>query len=62
MFGQSDHVRIYARDYVERLKRCGFAVRLFNWWEEPELAGADNRYGLLQDESLFLVTKPTGIN
>lgn len=58
VFGQSDHVRIYAMDYVERLNRSGFTVRLFNWWEDPELVGADNRYGLLQDESLFLVSKP----
>ena len=58
VFGQSDHVRIYAMDYVERLNRSGFAVKLFNWWEDPELVGVDNRYGLLQDESLFLVTKP----
>ena len=57
-FGQSDHVRIYAMDYVERLEGSGFSVTLFNWWEDPELVDTDNRYGLLQDESLFLVTKP----
>ncbi len=27
--GQCDHVRIYAMDYVDRLKRAGFVVELF---------------------------------
>lgn len=58
VFEQSDHVRIYAMDYVERLTRSGFTVRLFNWWEDSELVNSDNHYGLLQDESLFLVSKP----
>jgi ubiquinone/menaquinone biosynthesis C-methylase UbiE len=29
-FGQNDHVRIYAMDYVDRLKQAGFAVDLFD--------------------------------
>ena len=57
VFGQEDHVRIYALDYVERLKSVGFEVDLFEWWSDPELAGGDNRFGLLEDESLFHVTK-----
>ncbi len=44
VFGQSDHVRIYAMDYVERLTRCGFTVRLFNWWEDPELVGVAHNW------------------
>jgi SAM-dependent methyltransferase len=28
VFGQSDHVRIYGRDYVERLRDAGFVVQV----------------------------------
>ncbi len=28
--GQSDHVRLYGRDYPERLRRAGFSVRTFD--------------------------------
>lgn len=57
VFGQSDHVRLYAGDYVERLESCGFDVTTYRWWEDPELAGADNRFGLLADETLYRVDK-----
>lgn len=57
VFGQSDHVRIYAYDYVDRLQSAGFDVDVFKWWTDSELAAGDNRFGLLRDESLFRVAK-----
>ena len=57
-FGQSDHVRIYAADYQDRLEESGFQSSRFNWEEDKEFEGANNRYGLLQDESVFIVNKP----
>ncbi len=54
VFGQSDHVRIYARDYSERLAGAGFRVEVFEWWDDPEFSEADNKYGLLAHESLYL--------
>ncbi len=58
VFGQSDHLRIYAADYVDRLASSGFAVTEFRWWEDPELAGDGNPYGLLPGETLYRVDKP----
>jgi len=57
-FGQYNHVRIYAMDYIDRLKESGFQVEVFKWWEsEKDFGGASNKYGLLPDELLYFVTK-----
>ncbi len=59
VFGQSDHVRIYAIDYLDRLKEAEFQVNAFKWWtNEKEFAGSTNKFGLIQDEIVFHVTKP----
>jgi predicted SAM-dependent methyltransferase len=29
-FGQKDHVRLYGRDFVERLRHAGFAIKIIN--------------------------------
>jgi SAM-dependent methyltransferase len=34
IFGQKDHVRIYGKDYVDRLKLAGFTVQTFDWTKE----------------------------
>jgi SAM-dependent methyltransferase len=57
-FGQSDHVRIYGMDYVDRLKKSGFDVNIFNWQKDPELCESNNKYGFLQSESVFVINKP----
>jgi len=57
VFGQSDHVRIYARDYLDRLRESGFQVNPFDWWTDKEFVSEDNKYGLLQDESVFQVNR-----
>lgn len=56
-FGQSDHVRIYARDYPRRLAAVGFRVKPFEWWKEQAFSASENRYGLLRDETLYVVEK-----
>lgn len=57
-FGQSDHVRIYAYDYVDRLKEAGFQVEEFNWWmDDKNFCGTTNKFGLLPQETLFCVRK-----
>jgi predicted SAM-dependent methyltransferase len=58
VFGQSDHVRIYAIDYLDRLKEAGFQTNRFNWQEDKEFCGINNKYGLLKHESVFIVNKP----
>ncbi len=56
LFGQEDHVRIYARaDYLSRLQRAGFHLQLFDWWTAgPQFGNPDNRYGLMPRETLFV--------
>lgn len=57
VFGQKDHVRIYGRDYKERLVRAGFIVKLDDY-----VGGLGNdairKYGLMQDEIIYLCIKP----
>lgn len=51
-FGQKDHVRLYGRDYVDRLAAAGFEVETF------AAASADCvRYGLVPGEPLFAAWK-----
>ena len=58
VYGQCDHVRVYASDYVDRLSSAGFTVEIFQWWKDRmSFGGASNRYGLLKDECLFLARK-----
>lgn len=57
VFGQSDHVRIYASDYTDRLREAGFRVNAFEWWREKGFGDDDNKYGLLEDERIFVVCK-----
>jgi SAM-dependent methyltransferase len=58
-FGQNDHVRIYAMDYVDRLRRAGFAVESFRWTADKEnFGGEENRFGLIEKEIIFFATRP----
>lgn len=56
-FGQKDHVRLYGRDYPERLRACGFMVE-----ERPVSTEFSNEmiehYRLAPDETLYIATKP----
>jgi len=61
VFGQNDHVRLYGRDYPERLRRAGFDVELFDWTAAGEDFGggeADNRFGLIERERLHIARSP----
>ncbi|MGD1848210.1 MAG: methyltransferase domain-containing protein [Salibacteraceae bacterium] len=56
-FGQYDHVRIYGKDYGERLKSCGFDLTVVT----PESLVAEEgiwKYALLRKEHLFVARKP----
>lgn len=50
-FGQYDHVRVYGRDYFDKLRAVGFKVDEVNYASKisPELV---NRYCLVQEEIL----------
>jgi predicted SAM-dependent methyltransferase len=55
-FGQSDHVRIYAQDYKDRLEKVGFSVGIFNLASEYGTSFAD-KYGLLKNENIYFCNK-----
>ncbi|WP_395747008.1 class I SAM-dependent methyltransferase [Prosthecobacter sp.] len=55
-FGQNDHVRIYGRDYTDRLKAAGFSVSLFSAGEI--IPGDLERCVLDPHEPLFFCELP----
>jgi len=58
VFGQADHVRLYAApDYVERLERTGFRVTVSKC--SIELGGDAARYALEPEEHIFVCVKPS---
>jgi hypothetical protein len=57
LFGQDDHVRVYGRDYIERLKEAGFFVTPDSFVQQ--LSDEEiNKFGLMKDEILFICKKP----
>jgi SAM-dependent methyltransferase len=57
-FGQKDHVRIYGRDYVDRLSEAGF-IPIRDEFAGEMPASEVKRYGIRSSESLFLCHKPS---
>jgi len=57
VFGQSDHVRIYGRDYKDRLEKVGFSVEVYNFTKEFG-ESTTHKYGLLKDEDIYICSKP----
>ncbi len=56
IFGQYDHVRIYGRDYFDKLRSAGFEVREIDY--TSQLADEEvNRYRLAKGEIIPLVEK-----
>ncbi|MCT7983620.1 methyltransferase domain-containing protein [Laspinema sp. A4] len=56
LFGQSDHVRMYGRDYKNRLEDAGFTVKVDKYIDEL----SDNliqKYGLLSNEYIYFGSK-----
>jgi len=52
VFGQSDHVRLYGRDYVDRLTDAGFVVRAERYVEACESSSVA-RFGLRREDDAF---------
>lgn len=61
LFGDPDHVRIYGRDYKDRLEKAGFEVRMDRYVRN---LGTEmiKRHGLMKDECTFVCTKPKKID
>jgi SAM-dependent methyltransferase len=57
-FGQWDHVRIYAKDYEQRLTQAGFTVDVFRWTTAPErFGGRRNVFGLNEQECVYFLRR-----
>ncbi|MFU8842661.1 MAG: methyltransferase domain-containing protein [Bacteroidales bacterium] len=56
-FGQKDHVRIYGRDYTDRLKKAGFSILQYRWTEDPALQQSKSLLQLNREEVIFFCTK-----
>jgi SAM-dependent methyltransferase len=53
VFGQNDHVRIYGKDYIDRLENAGFSVTVHNFAES--LSKEDiYKYRLIENEQVFI--------
>ena len=57
-FGQDDHVRIYGRDFIQRLQSAGFSVGKVHTPDVADEATCD-KYGLGED-TIFVCTKAEG--
>jgi SAM-dependent methyltransferase len=53
LFGQADHVRLYGRDFVDRLDEAGFDVSCSLYWKTLGEEAA-RRFGLQRDEYLIV--------
>lgn len=56
VFGQSDHVRLYGKDYADRLRKAGFEVKEDYMARELPAAQAE-LYALPYEEPVFFVRK-----
>lgn len=55
-FGQDDHVRLYGKDYVDKLAAAGFKVSAIDYWKT--LSQRDRfKYGILENELIYYVEK-----
>ena len=54
-FGQSDHVRIYGTDYIDRFKSAGFEVE--NWGFENNIPVELKHKYVFKEENIFLLRK-----
>ena len=56
-FGQKDHMRVYGRDYEQRLRSIGFKVEIVDMvgsLDEKDI----RKYGLIKSEKIFFCRKP----
>jgi SAM-dependent methyltransferase len=56
-FWQADHLRLYGRDFPERLREAGFDVTVDEWVRTLDPAAIE-RHGLFPLEDMYVCTKP----
>jgi SAM-dependent methyltransferase len=53
-FGQFDHVRIYGKDYKNKLENAGFEVQIYDPFKEENLVNKENVFALNVKEKLYI--------
>lgn len=56
VFGQKDHVRLYGRDYKDRLKEAGFDVKVDTFVKDLDEQTV-YKYGLRKDHDIYFCSK-----
>lgn len=56
LFGHHDHVRTYGRDYLERLEKAGFTVKVDSYAQHLGIEKM-KKFGLMADEDIYFCTK-----
>ena len=56
-FGQYNHVRIYGRDYADKLMDSGFNIKEFKWWDDNLFSTLHHKHRFLEQETLILANK-----
>ncbi|MBG9377928.1 methyltransferase domain-containing protein [Panacibacter sp. DH6] len=56
LFNQPDHVRVYGKDYVDRLQAAGFVVEVIQWYYQYD-HNTRFKYGLKENELIYLCRK-----
>jgi SAM-dependent methyltransferase len=57
LFGQPDHVRVYGRDYKDRLEKAGFVVTLIDYTKQFS-HNEKFRFGMKDEREIYYCTKP----
>jgi predicted SAM-dependent methyltransferase len=57
IFGQPDDVRMYGKDYKDRLEKAGFVVKVDDYVKELD-AKTIKKYCLMEDEDIYFCIKP----
>jgi hypothetical protein len=58
LYGQDDHVRLYGRDYIERLREAGFDA-IEDTFVQKFSDKTIDKFGLMKEEVLFICKKST---
>ncbi|GBF80698.1 class I SAM-dependent methyltransferase [Aphanothece sacrum] len=56
VFGQRDHVRLYGRDYKDRLEQAGFKVKVDTFVKDLD-SKMVHKYGLRKDHDIYFCSK-----
>lgn len=57
IFGQKDHVRVYGRDYKNRLEEAGFVVKIDDYVHKLKDSKV-REYALIANEEIYFCSKP----